>query len=100
MSAAKEGLTAQDLKILESYAVADNRELYFNYLAHKAGNDGYPLLALGVVRNDNAPGATANRTRESSRPPAAFARRNKPAREPALRPSNRVQRGIETLPTC
>lgn len=60
MSAAKEGLTAQDLKILESYAVADNRELYFNYLAQKQGNDGYGLLALGVVRNDNAPGATAN----------------------------------------
>ena len=55
-----EGLNAKDIEILRFYAENDNRELYFNYLAHKAGNDGYPLLALGVVRNDNAPGATAN----------------------------------------
>ena len=55
-----EGLNAKDIEILRFYAEAGNRELYFNYLAHKAGNDGYPLLALGVVRNDNAPGATAN----------------------------------------
>ena len=55
-----EGLNAKDIDILRFYAEAGNRELYFNYLAHKAGNDGYPLLALGVVRNDNAPGATAN----------------------------------------
>lgn len=55
-----EGLNAKDIEILRFYAVSGNRELYFNYLSHKAGNDGYPLLALGVVRNDNAPGATAN----------------------------------------
>lgn len=55
-----EGLNAKDIEILGFYAREGNRELYFNYLAHKAGNDGYPLLALGVVRNDNAPGATAN----------------------------------------
>lgn len=54
------GLTQKDLNILAVYADQDNRELYFNYLAQKEGNDGYGLLALGVVRNDNAPGATAN----------------------------------------
>ncbi len=53
------GLTQQDLDILATYAAAENRELYFSYLAQKEGNDGYGLLAL-VVRNDNAPGATAN----------------------------------------
>ncbi|MEZ5705673.1 MAG: hypothetical protein R3E56_10550 [Burkholderiaceae bacterium] len=37
-----------------------NRELYWNYLAQTPGNDGYGLLALGVVRNDNMPGALAN----------------------------------------
>lgn len=54
------GLTQDDLRILSAYARQENRELYWNYLAHKDGNDGYGLLALGVVRNDNAPGATAN----------------------------------------
>ncbi|WP_294994924.1 XVIPCD domain-containing protein [uncultured Stenotrophomonas sp.] len=54
------GLTRNDLDILTAYAEAGNRELYFNYLAHKEGSDGYALLALGVVRNDNIPGATAN----------------------------------------
>ncbi|MDS9993249.1 hypothetical protein PNQ69_10715 [Xanthomonas sp. A2111] len=54
------GLDKRDIDILEHYAKMDNRELYWNYLAHKQGNDGYGLLALGVVRNDNAPGATAN----------------------------------------
>ena len=54
------GLNRQDLDILEYYAATKNRELYFNYLAQKEGNDGYGLLALGVVRNDNAPGSTAN----------------------------------------
>lgn len=34
--------------------------MYWNYLAQRPGNDGYGLLALGVVRNDNMPGATAN----------------------------------------
>ncbi|NIJ70232.1 XVIPCD domain-containing protein [Xanthomonas sp. 60] len=53
-------LKKADLLILQQYATAGNRELYFNYLAQKEGNDGYGLLALGVVRNDNAPGATAN----------------------------------------
>lgn len=54
------GLTRKDLDILKEYARDENRELYFNYLAQKSGNDGYGLLALGVVRNDNGPGATAN----------------------------------------
>ena len=36
-----EGLNAKDIEILGFYARAGNRELYFNYLAHKAGNDGY-----------------------------------------------------------
>lgn len=54
------GLSQQDLNTLTAYAREGNRELYFNYLAQKEGNDGYGLLALGVVRNDNAPGATAN----------------------------------------
>lgn len=58
--ATKDGLNTMDLQILEKYALAGNRELYFNYLAQKQGSDGYGLLALGVVRNDNAPGATAN----------------------------------------
>lgn len=53
-------LNAKDIEILRYYVENENRELYFNYLAQKAGNDGYGLLALGVVRNDNAPGATAN----------------------------------------
>lgn len=54
------GLNEKDFEILRKYAKDGNRELYFNYLASKDGNDGYGLLALGVVRNDNAPGATAN----------------------------------------
>lgn len=54
------GLTPQDLGILRSYAAEGNRELYWNYLAQKQGSDGYGLLALGVVRNDSMPGATAN----------------------------------------
>jgi hypothetical protein len=54
------GLTQQDLTILRSYAEEGNRELYWNYLAQKQGNDGYGLLALGVVRNDSMPGAVAN----------------------------------------
>ena len=54
------GLTRQDLGILRDYANEGNRELYWNYLAQKEGADGYGLLALGVVRNDSMPGATAN----------------------------------------
>lgn len=54
------GLTAQDMAILKDYAEKGNRELYWNYLAQTPGNDGYGLLALGVVRNDNMPGALAN----------------------------------------
>lgn len=53
-------LDQNDIRILEFYAREKDRELYFNYLAYKEGNDGYGLLALGVVRNDNAPGSTAN----------------------------------------
>ncbi|MCS4235470.1 XVIPCD domain-containing protein [Stenotrophomonas sp. BIGb0135] len=55
------GLTKKDLDILTHYAEKGNRELYWNYLAHLDGNDGYGLLALGVVRNDNLPGRVANR---------------------------------------
>lgn len=54
------GLTRKDLDVLKEYAKYENRELYFNFLAQKEGNDGYGTLALGVVRNDNGPGATAN----------------------------------------
>lgn len=54
------GLTQRDLDILGNYAERGNRELYWNYLAQKEGADGYGLLALGVVRNDSMPGATAN----------------------------------------
>ncbi len=54
------GLNQKDLDILRAYADQGNRELYWNYLAQKPGNDGYGLLALGVVRNDNLPGQVAN----------------------------------------
>ncbi len=54
------GLDRQDIAILRHYAQNGNRELYWNYLAQHAGNDGYGLLALGVVRNDNVPGRVAN----------------------------------------
>lgn len=54
------GLTEQDFTILSHYAREGNRELYWNYLAQKEGSDGYGLLALGVVRSDSMPGATAN----------------------------------------
>src|ERR1700754_4397771 len=54
------GLTQKDLDILTHYAATKNRELYWNYLAELPGSDGYGLLALGVVRHDNMPGATAN----------------------------------------
>lgn len=53
-------LTKEDLEILKHYAKEGNRELYWNYLAHKEGADGYGLLALGVVRNDSTPGQVAN----------------------------------------
>jgi hypothetical protein len=53
-------LNEQDMRVLSYYAEQGNRELYWNYLARKEGNDGYGLLAMGVVRNDNAPGAVAN----------------------------------------
>lgn len=52
--------TQKDLKVLEYYADQGNRELYWNYLAQLPGNDGYGVLALGVVRNDNMPGKVAN----------------------------------------
>lgn len=64
------GLTQKDLEILRHYAGKDNRELYWNYLAQLPDSDGYGLLALGVVRNDNAPGQVANAHAQ------AFARRN------------------------
>jgi hypothetical protein len=54
------GLNQQDMDVLKHYAAAGNRVLYWNYLAHHPGNDGYGLLALGVVRNDSMPGAVAN----------------------------------------
>ena len=42
------GLNQKDVDILRGYADQGNRELYWNYLAQKPGNDGYSLLALGV----------------------------------------------------
>lgn len=59
------GLNQQDIGILREYAETGNRELYWNYLAQKQGNDGYGLLALGVVRNDSMPGAVANQFADS-----------------------------------
>jgi hypothetical protein len=59
-------LNKQDLQILEDYADRGNRELYWNYLASRPGSDGYGLLALGVVRNDNVPGAVANAFADSA----------------------------------
>lgn len=55
------GLDETDIRVLKAYAGTGNRELYWNYLANLSGNDGYALLALGVVRDDNAPGQVANR---------------------------------------
>jgi len=55
-----DGLNAQDMEVLGYYARQGNRERYWNYLAQHEGADGYGLLALGVVRNDNMPGAVAN----------------------------------------
>lgn len=54
------GLTQKDIEVLEYYVEQKNRELYWNYLAQLPGNDGYGVLALGVVRNDNVPGQVAN----------------------------------------
>lgn len=54
------GMTNTDIEVLRHYARTGNRELYWNHLAQMPGNDGYGALALGVVRNDNVPGATAN----------------------------------------
>ena len=54
------GLTKSNISVLEFYAKENNRELYWNYLSQIPGNDGYGLLALGVVRNDNVPGQVAN----------------------------------------
>jgi hypothetical protein len=53
-------LTKKDVEILSHYAAQGNRVLYWNYLAHKEGVDGYPALAMSVVRNDNMPGSIAN----------------------------------------
>ncbi|MBB3228667.1 hypothetical protein FHW69_003309, partial [Luteibacter sp. Sphag1AF] len=60
MNGRKSGLTARDLRILAFYAKERNRELYWNYLAQIEGENGYGLLAAGVVRHDNMPGKTAN----------------------------------------
>ena len=60
MDHAAQGLSQKDLHILQHYVDHGNRELYWNYLAQLPGNDGYALLALGVVRNDNMPGSVAN----------------------------------------
>jgi len=54
------GLDPRDIDILRYYAKEGNRILYWNYLAQHPGNDGYGVLALSVVRNDNMPGAIAN----------------------------------------
>lgn len=54
------GLNERDMEVLRHYAERGNRELYWNYLARRPDNDGYGVLALGVVRNDNMPGAVAN----------------------------------------
>ncbi|QKW56407.1 XVIPCD domain-containing protein [Stenotrophomonas sp. NA06056] len=54
------GLTQKDVRILNDYADAGNRELYWNYLSQLPGADGYGTLALGVVRNDSLPGRVAN----------------------------------------
>src|SRR3546814_1575277 len=59
------GLDSGDMHILGWYAEQGNRELYWNYLAQHEGSDGYGLLALGVVRNDNMPGAVANNFAQS-----------------------------------
>jgi hypothetical protein len=53
-------LNEKDMRVLGHYASEGNRERYWNYLAQHEGSDGYGLLALGVVRNDNMPGAVAN----------------------------------------
>ena len=53
------GLNEQDMKALMRCAYAGNRGLYFNFPAKKEGNDGYGQLAPGVVRNVDAPAATA-----------------------------------------
>lgn len=54
------GLNQKVLDILREYATEGNRERYWSYLAQIEGSDGYGLLALGVVRNDNLPGQVAN----------------------------------------
>ena len=53
-------LSREDQKVLAHHAKEVNRELYWNYPAQIPGNDGYALVALGVVRNDKMPGAVAN----------------------------------------
>lgn len=60
------GLSERDMEVLRTYADEGNRLRYWNYLAHVDGNDGYGALALGVVRNDNMPGAVANAYAQSS----------------------------------
>jgi hypothetical protein len=54
------GLNERDLDVLDTHARQGHRERYWNYLAQRPGNDGYGLLALGVVRNDDPAGRIAN----------------------------------------
>ena len=53
-------LDQRDMDVLQHYVNKGNRTLYWNYLAQHPGSDGYGLLALRVVRNDNMSGAIAN----------------------------------------
>ena len=41
------GLDKRDIDVLSYYAEQGNRELYWNYLANKQGNDGYLLSERG-----------------------------------------------------
>ncbi len=88
------GLNEQDMKALMRYAYAGNRRMYFNFPAKKEGNDGYGQLASGVVRNVDAPAATAGSftgrqarvdaviTNSSNAPPFPAARVERPTLHP------------------
>lgn len=83
-------LTPKDLEILKEYADSGNRERYWSYLAHKEHSDGYGLLALGVVRNDNLPGQVANAYAQSQA-------RDQHDRNPALQNRNLTEREWEAF---
>lgn len=83
-------LTRKDLEILREYADSGNRERYWSYLAHKEHSDGYGLLALGVVRNDNLPGQVANAYAQSQA-------RDQHDRNPALQNRNLTEREWEAF---